>query len=220
MVWDKNLPANSTKLRLSPAIFQANWDAIETGGVPYDTLQLSKQVAAPARQNNTGWIYGRDPGSGITELYYEDDQNPSVNIQLTSSGTMGASTTVGTFSSLAIGDTSTIADKNTVVIAWGKFNSSGALVYGKNMTAAAVPHPYLGTFDVNVDADFLINASYAVFGNVFHTGSDSSSVRALEPMSMPLPVVATPTTIRVRIRSASGLTNTLDYFFIQVIGGQ
>ena len=44
MVWDKNNPKVTTKLRIAPAIITENWDALETGNVPFKFLQILEQA--------------------------------------------------------------------------------------------------------------------------------------------------------------------------------
>lgn len=84
MVWDRSQPTDNTKLRLAPGVIRPNWDALETGGVPFDMLRLEEQAGNPTRVDNRGFIFAKQGSSGFTELYYLNDNNPADVTQLTS----------------------------------------------------------------------------------------------------------------------------------------
>lgn len=69
--WDASQPTDGTKLRLGPGLIRANWSALETGGVPFDALQLQEQAVDPASAANTGFLYGKASG-GSTEAFFEN----------------------------------------------------------------------------------------------------------------------------------------------------
>jgi len=72
MTWNLASPADNEKLRNIPSTIRNGWNAIEQGGVPYDSLQLQEQAADPVNIANTGFLYTKDDGGGDTELFYED----------------------------------------------------------------------------------------------------------------------------------------------------
>lgn len=72
MVWDKSQPQDTSKIRLTPALIRANWDALEEGGVPFDLLQLAEQALDPAAIASSGQLYSKQSGSR-TEAFYEKD---------------------------------------------------------------------------------------------------------------------------------------------------
>ena len=72
MPWDPSLPADNTKLRLAPAMIRANWQALETGTLPFDNVQLQEQAGDPASAANTGFLYAKQSGAR-TQAFYESD---------------------------------------------------------------------------------------------------------------------------------------------------
>lgn len=72
MPWDNTQPTDGTKVRLAPALIRTNWDALETGGVPFDALQLQEQAVDPVAAANTGFVYSKQSGT-TTEAFYEND---------------------------------------------------------------------------------------------------------------------------------------------------
>lgn len=74
MAWDNTQPTDNTKLRLAPALIRANWDALETGGVPFDYLQLQEQATEypGVHPANTGFLYAKQSGT-TTEAFFEND---------------------------------------------------------------------------------------------------------------------------------------------------
>ncbi len=127
MAWNKGLPTVGTKLRLTPSILQANNEAVEEGGVPFDFLSMSDQVADPAREDDTGKIYGKAV-SGISELFFLDDDAVANIKQLTG---LDVNTTV-----IAAGGTNpggTVFGFKTpwgVTVSWGTSNAhTGTLAF-------------------------------------------------------------------------------------------
>lgn len=80
MPWSASEPTDNTKIRLAPAVLRTNFAALETGGVPFDALQLQKQAGDPAAIADTGFVYSKDPGTGRTECYYEKDNGAVVPV--------------------------------------------------------------------------------------------------------------------------------------------
>lgn len=177
MGWQPSLPANATKIRLSPAIFQANWNALETGTVPYDALRLQAQAAAPARVAGHGFVYGKDPGTGITELHYEDDQNPSVNTQLTTST---ATAGIGALGQLIYGSAVITSGtyqntQNAFCSAWGNVDSAGSLTAGFGVTATRIS---TGLYRIAFNVA-LSSAAYSICATPVDTSSPNHNRTAM-----------------------------------------
>lgn len=168
MTWTPSLPTDNTKLRISPGQIRANWNAIEVGAVPYDTLQLQEQAVAPTRQNNTGWLYGKEVASQ-TELFYEDDRNASLNTQLTNNGGIGQTTQL-IYGSAIITAGTYQNTQNAFCSAWAIVAANGTLTSGFGLTSALVGGQdsiYQLTFSVNA-----ASANFAVGATALHTAGN------------------------------------------------
>lgn len=214
MAWNKNLPADSTKLRLSAAIIRANWAAIEEGGVPFDYLQLSEQGSNPTRANDTGWLLGKQEDSQ-TELFYMDDRNPAVLTQLTRNGRIGIYTQGVNASNFIMDNTSFNFAKNQMIIAMGHVTSGGNLNFGVNIDSATQTDT--GRYTINVKANALLTANYLVIATTNRSGAGNS--RWIMVIDKPTPVAATPTVIEFQTRSNSD-SATNSSFDVIIIGGR
>jgi hypothetical protein len=134
MAWDKTLPADASKLRLSAGYIRANWTALENGDVPYVKLKLAEQAANPTRANDTGWLFTKQ-ASSQTELYYEDDRNPALVTQISNNGGIGATSQI-LYGSAVITSGSYQNTQNAFISAWGSVDSSGNLTAGFGVTSA------------------------------------------------------------------------------------
>lgn len=234
MAFDKTLPANSTKIRRYPTVLNDNFAAIQEGDDSFQLWQanfIDRDLVPgapppsqdPTRIDDTMIIYSKQNDDGETDLFILDDRTIANIMQLTQDGHLGSTNT-----SLNAKDLSFDVDSTTgmtysdgqLITAYGKFNSGGTLLYGKNMATAGTPHPSTGLFNVNVNADVLKNANYIISGNVSDSSGSGSSSKALMPLLTPAPVAATATTIQVEIKRSGGRTNTFDYFMIMICGGR
>jgi len=211
MAWNLNTPTNATKIRLDPSILQAQWNAIETGGVPYDTLRLQLQGAAPARVNGHGFIYALDPGTGFSEMYYEDDRNPSVNTQLTNNSadpTPGIGATSQLLYGSAVVTSGTYQNtQNAFCSAWGIVEANGSL--GTNFGIASVTVAasiYTVTF-----TSALSSANYAVNVTCFTTESNNRVASITEQLAA---------SFKVRIQRIDSSNTTTSKFMFSVFGGR
>lgn len=226
MAWDKTKPTDQSKIRTYPTLLTDNFKAIEEGDqglqfwqTRFDDRDVLGIASNPTRADDEMAIFSKSDGSN-TEMFIMDDQDPANIIQITEVGSLGSQNTNIVCNQITIGGNDIGVTENSVVVAWGKFNSSGTFQYGVNMATAGTPHPSTGLFNVNVSADILSTANYMIDGVVARTGDSSGSVRGLMPISLPTPVASTATTIQVEIKRDGGRTDTFSYFFIQVIGGQ
>lgn len=219
MAWSTTLPANSTKIRLTPSVLQANWVAIETGGVPYDTLKLQKQGAAPARSDGFGWVYGLDPGTGFTELYYEDDRATSLKTQITNgAGTptqgLGATTQLVYASGLRF-DTSYSYKATNFITARCSVASDGTPSMALNATASKTG---TGEYTVTISSGTLQVNSYQVIATCFETSGGDTAILNLLTKAVVNPATTTVITLNTKRRSDGGLRDTP--FEIIIVGGR
>lgn len=168
MAWNKNLPADNSKVRLVPGYLRANWSALEDGDVPYDKIYLNKQAVDPTGVPNAGYIFPKDPGTGITEIYYKDSQAAANAIQLTSSARLGAATTpmicesIQAVNGYKIGASYTNT-QNAFCSAWAVVDLNGNLLSGYGLTSS---RNLVGDYTLNFSAA-LTGANYVVIGTVF-----------------------------------------------------
>ncbi|MFW9872320.1 MAG: hypothetical protein ACFFG0_04390 [Candidatus Thorarchaeota archaeon] len=141
MAWDKTKPAGSTALSASDDQIRDNWDAIESGTVPYDALKLQTQASAPSNVADYGFLYGKDVSSKV-ELYWEDEDGDEV--QLTAGGNLTWLAKSGSDLTMKLGDASasnklTITDSGDAEVAY--LDSDGKLfatTFDTNVAAAGV----------------------------------------------------------------------------------
>lgn len=217
MVWLKDEPTTATKISQLATILTNNQNGIQNGEVPFVNLRLTSS-SDPARNDNYSWVYGKDPGTSLIELFFEDNDNPAHVIQLTSGGNLGSVTTPLIGSQIALSSSLNYFD-GQFVTAYGYFNNVGAFQYGRNMAANGSPHPGTGQFQVDVNADVLINANYIVVGIVFQGGlSSGTSAKSVNASILPAPVAATPTTLTIEVRQESGRADFP--FMLMICGGR
>lgn len=136
MAWDKNLPADTTALRLGPSYQRDNWDAIETGD---DTLKVAKwnlaqQGSAPGSIATTYQIFSKQ-GNSKSELF---GINSAGNVtQLTrgipSPGSDGNTFLPGTVAS------------GGLLIEWGR---SAGITNNGTITVSSMTEVYQATFTI------------------------------------------------------------------------
>lgn len=236
MAFDKTLPTNSTKIRNYPTVLTDNWSGIQTGDLTFKTWQLNfadrdevegapPPTQDPTRDDDTMIMFSKNNADGETDLYILDDRSaPSANeIQLTTNGALGGTSTPLNASSLSFDTDSTTGLTYTdgqFITAFGKFNSSGVLQFGKNMATASTPHPGTGLYNIDVNADVFQNANYIISGVVKRSGDSSGSARSVMPLLTPAPVASTVTTIQLEIKRSGGRTDTFDDFQVMICGGR
>jgi len=173
MAWNKDFPANNTKIRLDPAGVRANWDAIETGGVPYDFLKLQLQGADHARETGYGWLYTKAGGSGRSELFYMDDRDPALVTRLTRDGGIGffGQTLYG--DEIILNDTSEFAyTRDAMISAAGRVSSSGTIQSGAFNIDSAQKNS-TGDYTVFFDEDMSSSSNWTVVCNIITSGGNS-----------------------------------------------
>ncbi len=171
MAWNRSLPANATKLRLTPSILQGNWDAIEFGLVPYDYIRLQKQSIAPSRIAGHGLVYGVDPGSGFVELYYRDDRNPSLQTRLTNNGGAGAPGQLLYGSAVVLSGTYQNV-QNSFISAYGRCVATASGFSGTPFHLASCTRDAQGEYTIETDTSFL-SGDICIVGTCQRPGSST-----------------------------------------------
>lgn len=231
MTWNEDLPDNSTKIRVYPQVLTDNWKAIQAGDptLKYRATNFIDRSTAseapattPTRDDDTMIMYSKNDGTN-TELFILNDQNPADDLQITQVKALGSTSTPLNASSISFDVDPTTGLTYTdgqFIVAFGKFNSSGVLQFGKNMTTSGAPHPATGLYNIDVNADVLQNANYIITGVVTETGNSGGSIRGVMPLLTPAPVASTTTTIQLEIKRDGGRTNTFTNFQVMICGGR
>lgn len=223
MAWNKNLPANNSKIRLAPAYIRDNWDAIETGLVPYDYLQMNKKADDPATTANRGWLFSKaDSISGYTEAFHKNS-NGSV-VQLTSNGFVGSSTTpffgtnfiangyIQTTSGLTF-DGSYNYTASNLIAARASISSGGSASQSDGITSNRTS---TGIYEVVVSLGRLTVNSYQVIATPLASGSTT----ILNIVTKPVVNAGTTTTIVIETKERSGGSHINAAFEIIIVGGR
>lgn len=210
MPWSTSLPADSSKIRLSAGLIRANWLALETGGVPFDYIQLQEQVLNPTQTNNSGWTYTKE-FSSQTELYYMDDRATPKVTQITSNGRLGSSSTevrangitlVAGFTNLQDG----------FVTAWGKGAEAGGLDYGYNI--ASVTRTATGEYTILTNAVFN-DANVAVLLTSYQASSNTPAGITIDGSPT---IAGNQISFDIEIKDRSGVQIDRRFFFA-ILGG-
>jgi len=136
MPWNASKPADSDRIRLSAALIRENFDALELGTVPYDTLSLQNQASFPALTAHNR-IYGyTNVISGQVELL---SVNPAGNtVFLTEGGKIGSTTQNAIFANV-IATSFTLGTitntQNAFCNGWVSFDDLGAILGSYNVTS-------------------------------------------------------------------------------------
>ncbi len=172
MVWNASRPADSDRIRLSAGLIRDNWQAIETGTVPYDTISLQNQAVLPPLAGHNR-LYGyTNANSGQIELYSVNPANQGV--LLTEGGRLGsinqnavfANTQTATFTLGSIPN-----PQNAFCNAWVSFDDSGNILQSYNVSS--MNHNSLGTGLYRVNLSYVAsNANYCVLALASSSNSD------------------------------------------------
>lgn len=137
MSWNTANPADNSSLRLLGQLIRPNWEALETGNVPFDALKLQEQAGNPTREDNFGFLFTKEDDSQ-TQLYYMDDENPATVVQLT-----GISWSKGS------GNDYGITTPWGLIMNWGSVSSTGntpkAITFKVPYSSAAMVHSVVVT---------------------------------------------------------------------------
>ncbi|CAB4166785.1 hypothetical protein UFOVP844_53 [uncultured Caudovirales phage] len=214
MVWLKDEPTTATKISQLATVITNNQNGIQNGEVPFVNLRLT-DASNPARNDNFSWLFGKDPGTSLIELFFEDNDNPAHVIQMTSGGNLGSSTTNILASQISFNSTFS-NNQDSFITAWGVFpasNSPGPIApsYGKNIAGRTRSSTGVYTIDTN---NIFSNANVGVMLTVF---SASNNPQGINLTGVPT-FVGGVVTIPIDIRDRSGSHDDLA-FHIAIMGG-
>lgn len=212
MTWSTNLPTDGTKLRIAPSQIRQNWQAIENGDVPYVYLRLAEQIVNPTRADDRGFLFAKDPGSGFTELYYQDSRNPANVIELTANGKMGSTSTQVLTSGVSFDDSYFYTASNFIA-ARATIGSGGSALQADGITSV---RNSTGKYTISVAAGRLQTSSYQTIVVPFYQGSPVIAVVESEPNVNP----ASATDIQIRIYVSATATLSDNRFNVIVVGGR
>lgn len=173
MVWNASRPADSDRIRLSAGLIRDNWQAIETGTVPYDTISLQNQASFPALAGYNR-LYGyTNPNSGQVELCSVNPANQIV--LLTEGGKLGsigqnavfANATMASFTLGAIPN-----PQNAFCTAWVTFESDGTILQSYNV--ASITKGSTGFYRINLPF-VLSTKDYCAVGMAYESGGTNST---------------------------------------------
>jgi len=167
MVWDKSKPAATDLISDSQGDIQGNFQAVEEGDVPFERLECANTSPPATGKADSIYVYGKDANSKA-ELHARDEDNNEV--QLTSAGKMGHTTTDVEMNSYTFDGTVTFAEQQQIAC-WRVFNDALSVNFGQGCT---VTKNSVGNYTITFDANVVTTANYAVAGS----GSSNVAVNA------------------------------------------
>jgi hypothetical protein len=215
MVWNASRPADSDRIRLSAGLIRDNFQALELGNVPFDTISLQNQATFPALSGHNR-LYGfTSPVSGKIELCDVNDAGQIV--VMTENGLLGSQNQNARFASVFTTNLSfdgTFPYTGRLMInARASVSSGGSSSMAVNMSSSRTS---TGEYLITIPAGILTVNSYQVQVTPFY---DSQNVLA-GYYSKSTVNPANPTTFRVHIATRSGGNATDNAFEVIVIGGR
>lgn len=173
MVWNASRPADSDRIRLSAGLIRDNWQAIETGTVPYDTLSLQNQASFPSLVGHNR-LYGyTNPTSGQVELFSINPANQGVF--LTEGGRIGSINQNAIFAntqttSFTLGNIPN--PQAAFCTAWVTFESDGTILQSYNV--ASITKGTTGFYRINLPFT-LSTKDYCAVGMAYESGGTNST---------------------------------------------
>ena len=244
MVWNATKPSNTEKIRNLGVVIRPNWKAIEQASdsdADADKLKLwainlydrnngaVTGADTPARIDDAGQVYCRTDDhatDAYNELFFEDSRDSANEVQLTRDDRIGIIGQGVNASNLQFDEpiapvtVQASYGINQMIIAQGRFDITGLLLSGVNMSSSAVlatRNPGNGKYLFEVDADILLNTNYLVIGTAGDDGNTNQ--RSLQVRAKGTPVAGTKTTIEIRLRFgvSAGIPGPFD---IIIVGGR
>ena len=222
MAWDRELPANNTKIRYYPTVLQDNFSAIEQGG---DSLQLwkinmiqrnaipSAPVVTPARVDNTMQMYSKQNADGLTDLYVLDDRGTANDIELTENGKIGGRSQDFVMNNFYFGTDAVSYGQWAVPSVVGAINSSGGVMTGSvgiDSTSVLTSSPSRGR-RITFTSGYITNTNYfVVLTPILSSGSTGYVMFTTNK---------TATTVDVYYQIITGTTANIQ-FDIAIFGGR
>ena len=210
MTWDPASPTNATKINQTPSILQGNWNAIEQGVVPYDSLRLEEQAGDPSRVDDRGFLYSKQVGS-YSELYYLNDNNAADVVQLTQEGLLGGTTTSLRTDGITYDGTFTNVQKG-FISGWAECDGTGGFV-NTSYNLASCTRTGTGLYTIVTDALFA-NNDVAILLTPKRPGSNTPASANWILKTYAASIVTI--TLEVKNRGGSHIDNDFD---IMMIGG-
>lgn len=191
MVWNASRPADSDRIRLSAGLIRDNWEAIEIGTVPYDTISLQNQAVFPPLAGHNR-LYGyTNPNSGQVELF---SINPaSQGVLLTEGGKLGSINQNAVFANATMTSFTLGAIPNpqaAFCTAWVTFESDGTILQSYNVSS--ITKGATGFYRINLPFT-LSTKDYCAVGMAYDTG-DTNHSRVVQVTNQ------TTSTITIRIQ--------------------
>lgn len=208
MAYSKTKPADSDLISDSASDLRDNFAAIEEGGVDHEKVTLSNSNPPATGATDKGAVYAKDVSSKA-ELHYIDEDNNS--IQMTSGGSLGASTTAVEFDTLSHDSGTTTYNENNFVTAWALCDgaSSGATLIDNSGFSGVSVSSSVWTFTFSTALD---SANYAVIGT--SVDGTSSNIRSVKVVSR-----ATGS-FSVKVLGVGNDKKSGDEFSVVVLGGR
>jgi len=187
MFWDPTTPANDEPIRNLGEIGRDHWLAIQnadTDAAPflnYRALQMADRTAIgvavdPTVASGTCYIYSKQDGGGIQELYFRDAA--SKIIQVTNDGTLGSSDTTIGFESFTNDAGTTTYDEKNLVSYWAYIDDAGGIVaqsapVGQALSCSRISD---GVYEISFHASHQqSSADYGVVATVKHSPGNSTT---------------------------------------------
>ena len=218
MVWNKDLPADSTKIRDLGVVIRDNNTAIQTGDSTFQPQALNlidRASVAPPISNVpatialTNIVYSRlGAVSGLPEFY---SINPTYDTQVTHAGRIGSPTTGATVSGLKYLTKTYDNAQANMVSAWAQCAGAGGFS-GFAHSIATCTHNSTGNYTITTSPVF-INASVGIMLTC-HAGAADVRVANWVTKSYALSVL----TVNVTIVNENASPRDED-FDIMIVGG-
>jgi len=220
MIWNAARPADSDRIRLSATLLRDNFQAIETGTVPYDALSLEAQgsISPVANQNR---IYSYLNGdSGQVELA---SLNPAGNVvRLTEGGRLGSLNQNAVFSGVRF-TAFAFEDVNAyqytaanMIIARGSVAANGTATMTVNLSATKTN---TGTYTLTIPAGILRVNSYQVLLTAIYNVNEDTIIANIS--QKPSVNIASPTVITVEmVYRTDGGPRRDSPFEVVIVGGR
>lgn len=221
MTWNQLKPSDSEKIRDLGTVIRANNKAIEENdtGVLADSLNqwaihlvdrstTTTPNVTPVSISTVGMLYCRTIGAE-NELFFQDSQGIPAEIQLTTTGKIGAQTTSYEAEDISYDGTITF-NENNYVTAYGYITGSASPTLAYSSGIASVSYAgSAGLYELTFAANRVNNANYVVI---------STPIQGANVMSIPNSP-RTTTNFRVQRSMTNGTPQHGDVMFI-VVGGQ
>ncbi len=237
MVWDNTKPSNQERIQNLGNAIRPNWIAIEQASdndADADKLKVwainlinrsQPAVTGPdtpdrigdniGGNTEAGIIYCRNDGSE-NELFFEDSQNSSNEIQLTQDGKIGSKTTQAVITDVTFGTDTLLNNQDAMVVAWSSVVVVGSAIstqtnYGMSWTRTST-----GRYKATFTANQVTNANYVVIGTAFTSGGGTEAT----VLSFSAPDTKDTSEFSIRLKHGKDDSLSDRSFYVAVFGGR